>query len=68
MGLCVQRNEVQRSTALHYIAVAKSKPKKRMAARSAASLFLGFDFVQTQSTAAIFGESVNPQSKLKFQA
>jgi hypothetical protein len=30
------------------------KPKKRMAARSAAILFLGFDFVLTQSTVAIF--------------
>jgi hypothetical protein len=29
------------------------KPKKRMAARSAAILFLGFAFVLTQSTAAI---------------
>ena len=53
MGLCVQRNEVQRSTALHYIAVAKCKPKKRMAALRAAILFLGFDFVLTQSTVVI---------------
>jgi hypothetical protein len=30
------------------------KPKKRMAARIAAILFLGFDFVLTQSTVAIF--------------
>jgi hypothetical protein len=30
------------------------KPKKRMAAQSAAILFLGFDFVLTQSTVAIF--------------
>jgi hypothetical protein len=30
------------------------KPKKRMAARIAANLFLGFDFVLTQSTVAIF--------------
>ncbi|MEY3304570.1 MAG: hypothetical protein RLZZ139_2943, partial [Cyanobacteriota bacterium] len=29
------------------------KPKKRMAARSAAILFLGFAFVLAQSTAAI---------------
>jgi len=29
------------------------KPKKRIAARSAAILFLGFAFVLTQSTAAI---------------
>jgi hypothetical protein len=46
MELCVQRNEVQRSTALHYIAVAKCKPKKIMAALRAAIIFLGFAFVQ----------------------
>ena len=40
------------------------KPKKRMAARSAAILFLGFDFVLTQSTVAI--ESKNRRSPISI--